>query len=77
MILRWLPVVSAVLQLVGTALILWGLQVTTNDAIVTFFGGDRKPLPAAGIVHENPRAFAWGVRLLLAGLALAVVVTLL
>jgi hypothetical protein len=74
---RWLPMASAVFQLIGTALIVWGLKVTTDTGVSRLLFGSSAddPLPSAGIVREHPWAVTWGVRLLHAGLALAVVVT--
>ena len=75
--LHWLPVVSALCQLVGTALVVWGLKITSNPDPVTFKRGFGTPLPSAGIVREHQQALTWGVWLLLAGLALQVVVAVL
>lgn len=77
-LLGWLPVVSAVCQLVGTALIVWGLRITTDSGASYFLLEEsKKPLPHAGIVSEHKWAFTLGVVLLLAALALAVVVAVL
>jgi hypothetical protein len=74
-----LSLVSAVLQFFGTALIVWGLKVTSNPFALTFVRdrrpGEAEPPRAAGIVREHRWAVSAGVWLLLAGLALAVVVT--
>ena len=76
---RWLPMASAVFQLIGTALIVWGLKVTSNPVALTLVRdrrpGEAEPPRAAGIVREHEWAVSTGVWLLLAGLALAVVVT--
>jgi hypothetical protein len=73
LLLRW-SVWAAVCQLVGTALIVWGLKVTTDTGTSFLLLEDSKaPLPHAGIVREHPRALRWGIRLLLFGLVLQVV----
>jgi len=71
--LRWLPLVAAALQLVGTALLVWGLKVGSNPSTITFYNEEGQAFPAAGIMREHEWAITWGVRLLLLGLALAVV----
>lgn len=80
-LVAWGP--RALLQLVGTGLIVLGLRVVSiPDALILTrltqeqIDAERNSPTMAGIVKEHPRAFAWGVRLLLAGLALAVVVAL-
>lgn len=72
-----LRISSALLQLIGTALVAWGLKVVSNPDVVTFYPEHGKPLPHAGIVREHPWAVTWGVRLLLLGLTLQVVATVL
>lgn len=78
-VLRWLVLVSASCQLVGTALVVWGLRITTQNPkdTLTLVPEGGHPRPQAAIVSEHPRAFTMGVVLLLAGLALQVVVALL
>ena len=76
MLLRWLSVVSAVLQLVGTALIVWGLRIRESRTIEEGIGwppSEAKEYSLALIEHHWPRLFTCGKWLLLAGLALAVV----
>ena len=87
-----LPAVSAVLQLVGTALIVWGLTLKPSES-ASESSFDRGAARAAGqnlglllkanrerafavIEHHQPRLLAWGKWFLLAGLALQVVVAL-
>jgi hypothetical protein len=83
-LLRWLPVVSAGLQLVGSGLIVWGLKVVSMPRGLTLvrdptpeeIAANKKPpatTAAAGIVREHGWAVTLGVVLLLIGLALAVV----
>lgn len=89
--LCWLPTASAVFQLIGTALIVWGLTLKPSES-ASESSFDRDAARAAGqnlgsllkanrerafavIEHHQPRLLAWGKWLLLAGLALAVVVT--
>ncbi len=77
MLHRWLPIVSAVLQLVGTALIVWGLRIRESRTIEEGIGwppGKVKEYPLALIEQHWPRLFTCGKWLLLAGLALQVVV---
>ncbi len=71
-VLRWLSLVSAVFQFVGTALIVWGLRIKRSEQ-GSEVHSDGAEFPLAVVWKEHPRAFAWGVRLLLAGLALQVV----
>jgi len=74
-LLRW-SLWAAVFQLVGTALIVWGLKVTTQQegGDIYFFGREGPPLyPHAAVQREHPTAVTWGVWLLLLGLALQVV----
>jgi hypothetical protein len=73
----WLPVISAVLQLVGTGLIVWGLRIRESRTIEEGTGwppGKLPEYPLALIEHHWPHLFTCGKWLLLAGLALAVVV---
>jgi len=87
-----LGVASALLQLVGTALIVWGLTLKPSES-ASESSFDRDAARAAGqnlglllkanregafavIEHHQPRLLAWGKWLLLAGLALQVVVAL-
>jgi hypothetical protein len=74
-LIRWLPMASTVFQLIGTALIVWGLRFTSDTGVTYHPPGGRREIPHAGIVREHPWAVAVGPWLLLAGLALAVVVT--
>ena len=65
---------------VGTALIVWGLKVTTQQTggATCFYGrGGPSRNPHAGIEREHPKVVTWGVRLLLVGLALQVVASIL
>jgi hypothetical protein len=74
--LRWLPLVSALFQLIGTALIVWGLRIRESRTIEegrTWFPSGAKEYPLALIEHHWPRLFTCGKWLLLAGLTLAVV----
>jgi hypothetical protein len=71
-LIRWLPLLAALLQLIGTALIVWGLKVT-SDTGAEYYDGT-KVTPYAGIVREHPWAITSGVWLLLLGLAIQVVV---
>jgi hypothetical protein len=73
-VVRWLPAVSALLQLLGTALIVWGLDLTSDMGAWSSNG--TREVPVAGIVREHPWAVKIGPWLLLAGLALQVVVAL-
>lgn len=75
-LMRWLPTVSATLQLVGTALIVWGLRFTSATGVVYHPPGGAREIPHAGIVREHPWALKVGPWLLLAGLSLQVVVAL-
>ncbi len=81
-LLRLLPVVAALFQLVGTALILYALVVgpsetASNVEIVSMnpftFG---REYPHSVIKRHRPRLFKLGAIRLLAGLALQVVVVL-
>jgi hypothetical protein len=74
-VLRYLVVTSALLQLIGTALIVWGLKIVTNTDVVTFYPEYGRPLPSAGIVREHAWSVTWGAQVLLAGLAVQVVVS--
>ena len=75
--LRWLPLVATALQLAGTALIVWGLRITTDTgASYLLLEESKKPLPHAGIVAEHRGAFNAGVVLLLLGLLLAMILAL-
>ena len=70
---------AGVFQLVGTALIVWGLKVTTQTGGEIHFYGTGGP-PAhqhAGIVREHPWVVTCGIWLLLLGLALQVVAAIL
>jgi hypothetical protein len=70
---------AGVCQLIGTALIVWGLKVTTQTGDTLYFYGKDGP-PAhqhAAIVREHPWAVMWGVWVLLLGLALQVVAAIL
>jgi hypothetical protein len=72
-LLCWLPLVSASCQLVGTALIVYGLRLTSDMGAWSSDGA--REVPVAGIVREHPWAVRVGPWLLgLAGLALQVVV---
>ncbi len=75
MTFRWVAVGAAVLQLIGTWLIVWGLKLTSDMGISDEVGG--RVIHYAGIVREHPRALTWGIRLLLLGLALQVVAAVL
>jgi len=76
--LRWLPLVSALCQLVGTALIVWGLKVVSNPTALVFLRDrtpgepETEPPQPASIAREHPWAFTWGAGLLLLGLTLQV-----
>jgi hypothetical protein len=70
-------VVSAGLQLAGTALIVWGLRIRESRTIeegITWPPSEAKEYPLALIENHWPRLFTCGKWLLLAGLALQVVV---
>ncbi len=73
-LLRW-SFWAAVFQLVGTALVVWGLRITASGSGYEIDGdsSSRTEHPLAVVWKEDPRAFAVGVRLLLLGLALQVV----
>jgi hypothetical protein len=72
-LLRW-SVWAAVFQLVGAALIWWGLKITTDTGASNLLQEEStEPLPHAGIVRERPWAVKWGTGLLFLGLALQVV----
>ncbi len=76
-LLRW-SLWAGVFQLVGTALIVWGLKVTTDTgASYLLLEESKDPLLHAGIVREHPRAVTAGIWLLLIGLALQVVAAIL
>ncbi len=62
-------------QLVETALIVWGLKVTTQTGgTIYWYGKDGPPAHEhAAIVREHPWAITVGIWLLLIGLALQVV----
>ena len=75
LLLRWLPFLAALLQLIGTALIVWGLKVTSNTGAEYHDGA--RVIPHAGIVREHQWAITWGVRLLLLGLTIQVVAAVL
>ncbi len=77
MTFRVVAVGAAVLQLIGTFLIVWGLKITTDMGAWHYPGYGEKEIPYAGVVQEHPRALKWGIRLLLLGLALQVVAALL
>jgi hypothetical protein len=65
---------AAVLELVGTALIVWGLKLTPNTgAWYRPPGENAREIPHAGIVREHPWAVTVGTWLLLLGLALQVI----
>ena len=62
----------------GTALILWGLKLTSNmGAWYHPPGTNAEEIPHAGIVREHPWAVKVGPWLLLLGLALQVLVAIL
>jgi hypothetical protein len=71
LLLHWLPFLAALLQLIGTALVVWGLRIDSGET--AFEGKDGKEWPLAVVRKGRPRAFKWGVRFLLGGLALQVV----
>jgi hypothetical protein len=76
--LRRLSLWASIFQLVGTALIVWGLKITTDTgASYLLLEESKKPLSHAGIVREHAWAVTWGVWLLLLGLALQVVTAVL
>ena len=76
-LLRW-SLWAGVCQLVGTALIVCCLKVTTDPgASYLLLEESEEPLLHAGIVRERPWALRWGIRLLLLGLALQVVAAIL
>ena len=72
---RWLVVASAMCQLSGAVLILWGLKVVPVSNPFTPFvedssqGGGTRPGPGK---HEHPWAVTSGAVLFIVGLALAV-----
>ena len=69
---------AAIFQLVGTALIVWGLKVTTDTrASYLLLEESKEPLPHAGIVREHPWVVTVGIWLVLLGLALQVVAAIL
>jgi hypothetical protein len=64
---------------VGTALIVGGLKVTTQQTggAIYFYGREGPSrYPHAGIKREHPKVVTWRVRLLLLGLALQVVASI-
>ncbi len=69
--MRIVALASAILQFAGTALIVWGLRIRSSES--AFEGKGGKEWPHAIVAKEHPWAFAVGVVLLLAGLALQVV----
>jgi len=76
-LLRW-SLWAAVLQFVGTALVVWGLKVTTDTrASYLLLEESSQPLPHAGIVREHPWVVTLGVWLLLFGLLLQVIAAIL
>jgi hypothetical protein len=78
---HWLPAVSAICLLFGSALMLWGLKVVpvSNPFTLIFLRGrrpeevEKRPGPG-GITREHPWAVTCGAVLFFVGLALAVVV---
>ncbi len=72
---RW-SLWAAVCQLVGTALIVWGLRIKPSEQILES-RGDGIERPLAVVWKEHPCAFAAGVSVLLLGLALQVVAAIL
>ncbi len=89
LVLRWLPLVAAALQLAGTWLIIRGLTLKESDS-ASESSFDADAARAAGqnlgallranrerafalIEHHQPRQLEWGKWLLLAGLALQVI----
>jgi hypothetical protein len=76
----WLPAVSAVCLLFGSALMLWGLEVApVSNPFTLIFLRDRRPEEVeerpgpGGISRGHPWAVTWGAVLFLLGLVLAVV----
>jgi hypothetical protein len=74
---RWLVGISALSQLLGAALIIWGLKVVPVSNPFTPFARDLRPEgldKRPGLAkREHPRAVASGAVLFLVGLAVAVV----
>jgi hypothetical protein len=75
MTFRWVAVGAAVLQLTGTALIVWGLRIKSSETAWEVKHGQERP--HATVHKAHPCAFAVGVILLLLGLALQVVAAVL
>ncbi len=75
-VFHWLPLTASALQFTGTALIVWGLKVTTNPDIVTFRPDWGEPLPSAGIVREHGAAATIGIWILLIWLGVQVIAAL-
>jgi hypothetical protein len=73
-LLRW-SLWAGVCRFIGTALIVWGLKVTTQTGgEIHFYGKDGPPTHQhAAIIREHPLVVTLGIWLLLLGLALQVV----
>ena len=70
-LLHFLVIASALLQLIGTALIVYGLRFTSDMG--AWYGRAGKEIPYSGIVREHAWAITVGPWLLLLGLALQVI----
>ncbi len=74
--LRLVAVGAAILQLRGTALIVWGLTLKQSES-ASEGRMDGSELPFGVIEHHRPRILFWGTWLLLLCLALQVVAAVL